>query len=180
MISKRFYHIAQILFTSIIDEEEKQLAQKAVSDLNKTNTQLKHWLDAIEKNLKTLAYYKEQQGTDKALVVVSDKFKDISEKQKANYERLINELKSVIENINNFQDVEMQDMIVNLTKASEEFTGLYNEINDLPHAIGEDGFLDAFIDTSKKLLLGKDSFIEVIDRIKTYIQKNILDEQSLS
>lgn len=178
--SKRFTRLAQLLFTSVVSDEEKQYAKKAVDAFIKLSAEFGHWLDTIENNLNVLAHYKEQHGDEKALVVAAEKFADIQEKQKENYERIINDLKRAIEYTDNFKDIEMQEIAVNLTRASEEFTKVYNELIDLPQKIGEDAFLDSFISGSQKLLAGKEGLVDMLERVRVYIQKNVLDEQSLS
>lgn len=178
--SNRFNRIAQILFTSTIDEVDKQHAKQAVEDLSTLSSDFNYWIDTIENNVDVLKHYKEQNGDEKSLVVINEKFNDKQEKQKENYENIIKKLKKIIEDTESFKDIEMQEMISNLAKISEEYTKLYNEVINLQQKIGEEGFLDDFLAVSQKVLNDKDNLIEMFERVKTYIQKNILDEQSLT
>lgn len=175
--SKRFYKIAQLLFTTEVSDEEKNAARKVSDELNKIDLDLKSWIETMSKNLEVFNNY---HDNEKSLVVISEKFEQTQQKQKQNYERIINDLKKTIESMGTFHDVEMQDMVVNLTKTSEEFTKLYNEINNLPNKIGEVGFIQSFKDASQKLIDSDEALFDVIERVKDYIMKNVLGEQSLS
>ena len=69
---------------------------------------------------------------------------------------------------------------VSYDKESEEFTEKYNELTNLPIKIGEEGFIQKFKDLSQEVLDNNESFFDVIQRIKDYMLKNILGEQSLT
>lgn len=175
--SKRFLRIAQLLFTSDISDEESSIAQKVVEIFDKAELDLQSWIDAVENNLNV---FKNYHGKETSLVVMAEKFEEMKEDQKVKYERIIATIKQAIELLNKIQDVEMQDMVSNLTKASEEFTEQYNEMADMPVKIGEVGFIQQFKDLSQKLLDNNEPFFDVISRIRDYMQKNILGEQSLT
>jgi len=175
--SKRFLRIAQLLFTSDISDEETAIANKVVGIFDKAELDLKSWIDAIENNLDI---FKNYHGKETTLVRISKEFEAMKEEQKEKYERIIATIKQAIEILNKIQDVEMQDMVSNLTKASEEFTEMYNEMADMQLKIGEVGFIQQFKDLSQKLIDNNKPFFDVISRIRDYMQKNILGEQSLT
>lgn len=175
--SERFRRIAQLLFTSDISDEEVNLAQKVVDLFDKAELDLQDWINAVEKNLDV---FKEYHGKETSLVVISEIFEETMKRQKEKYERIIQMIKQAIELLNEIQDVEMQDMVSNLTKASEEFTTLYNELTDMQLKIGEAGFIQEFKDISQKLVDNIDPFFDVVSRVRDYMMKNILGEQSLS
>lgn len=173
----RFNRIAQLLFTSDISEEELSIAKKAIDIFERAESDFQDWVNSIEKNLDV---FKNYHGKEKSLVVISEVFEDTMEKQKQKYERVITSIKQGIELLNNIQDVEMQDMITNVTKASEEFTEIYNEMTDMQLKIGEAGFIQEFKDISQKIIDGYEPLLDVIARIRDYMLKNILGEQQLS
>lgn len=175
--SKRFQRIAQLLFTSDISDDETAIAKKVIEIFDKAELDLKSWIDAIESNLDMFNNY---HGKETSLVVISEKFEEMKEKQKQKYEAIISTIKQAVEMLNKIQDVEMQDMISNLTKASEEFTEMYNEMADMQIKIGEVGFIQEFKDLSQKILDNNEPFFDVISRVRDYMQKNILGEQSLT
>lgn len=175
--SKRFQRLAQLLFTSDITEDEIGIAKNVIDIFDKAEMGLKDWVDSIEKNLDV---FKNYHGKETSLVVISERFEETIERQKQKYERVIAMLKQAIEFLNKIQDVEMQDMVSNLTKTSEDFTSLYNEMTDMQIKIGEVGFMQAFKDISQKLLDNNEPLFDVISRVRDYMQKNILGEQSLS
>lgn len=175
--SKRFYRIAQLLFTSDISDEESSIAQKVIDIFDKAETDFQDWVDSIESNLEVFNNY---HGKESALVRISHTFENTIKKQKEKYERMIIAIKQAIEMLDNIKDVEMQDMVSNLTKTSEEFTERYNELTDMQLKIGEQGFIQEFKDLSQKLLDGNEPFFDVLARIKDYMMKHILGEQSLS
>lgn len=175
--SNRFRRIAQLLFTSDISDEEMSIAQKSIDMFEKAETTLQDWLDSVEKNLQV---FKNYHGKETSLVVISEVFEETMEKQKKKYEGIISSIKQAIELLNKIQDVEMQDMITNLTKTSEEFTELYNELTDMQLKIGEAGFIQEFKDISQRIIDENESFFDVLSRIKDYMLKNILGEQQLS
>lgn len=175
--SKRFVRISQLLFTSQISPEEQAIAQKVIDIFNKAELSLQSWIDSIESNLEV---FKNYHGKEKSLVVISESFDSTMEKLKQKYERLVASIKEAIDLLGDIQDVEMQDMISNLTKASEEFTELFNELTGMQLKIGETGFIQEFKDLSQKILDGNEPFFDVLSRVKDYMQKNIMGEQSLS
>lgn len=175
--SQRFLRIAQLLFTSNISEEETSRARKVIDTFDKAELDLQDWVDSFEKNLNV---FKNYHGKESSLVVISEVFEEIMEKQKQKYERIIGTVKQAIEQLNKIQDVEMQDMVSNLTKASEDFTELYNQVTDMQLKIGEPGFIQEFKDLSQRILDNNEPFFDVISRVKDYMKKNILGEQSLS
>lgn len=175
--SARFIRLAQLLFTSDISKSEISIAQKVIDIFDKAEIDFQDWVESIEKNLDV---FKNYHGKEKSLVVISEIFEKTIEKQKQKYERIISSIKQGIELLNDIQDVEMQDMITNLTKASEEFTELYNELTDMQLKIGEAGFIQEFKDVSQKIIDGNESLFDVISRVKDYMLKNILGEQQLS
>ena len=175
--SKRFRRIAQLLFTSDISDDEIAVANKVIEIFDKSELDLQDWVDSIENNLDV---FKNYHGKESSLVVISQAFEDTMQKQKEKYERMIITIKQAIEMLNNIQDVEMQDMVSNLTKASEEFTSMYNELTDMQLKIGEPGFIQEFKDISQKLLDNNEPFFDVISRIRDYMMKHIIGEQSLS
>jgi hypothetical protein len=175
--SARFKKLAQLLFTSEIDDEELSTAKKVVDILDKVKVDLERWVETIESNLEVFNDY---HGSETAIVSWTEQYDKVNETQKKKYELIVKTIKQVIEIMDKIQDVEMQDMIINLTNASEEFTTIYNELTDLPVKIGEEGFIQKFKDASKKVLDNNEPFVEVIQRVRDYIMKNILGEQSLS
>ena len=175
--SNRFRRIAQLLFTSDISDEETAVAQKVIDIFVKAELALQDWVDSLEKNLEV---FKNYHGKESSLVVISEVFEETMARQKQKFEGIIASLKQAIEMLNNIKDVEMQDMVTNLTKASEEFSELYNELTDMQLKIGEPGFIQEFKDISQKLLDGNEPLFDVISRVKDYMMKNILGEQSLS
>lgn len=175
--SERFRRLAQLLFTSDISDEEQALAQKVIDIFDKAEINLQDWVDSIENNLDV---FKNYHGKESSLVVISQVFEETKEKQKKRYEGIITTIKQAIEMLDKIQDVEMQDMVSNLTKASEEFTSMYNELTDMQLKIGEQGFIQEFKDLSQKLLDNNEPFFDVISRVRDYMMKNILGEQSLS
>lgn len=175
--SNRFLRISQLLFTSEVSEEDTAIATKIVDMLEKIENDLQSWSDTVENNLGVFNNY---HGKEKALVVISDQFENTKQKQKEKYERIIDLIKKSIELIDKVQDVEMQDMITNLTKVSEEYTEKYNALTDLPFKIGEAGFIQEFKDASQTLIDGIEPFFDVVNRIKDYIMKHMLGEQALS
>jgi uncharacterized protein YjgD (DUF1641 family) len=178
-MSDRFEKIAQLLFTSKISDEEHNTAEKVVDILDKAKVDLERWLETIENNLEVLSDPK--FATDEnSLVMMTEKYEDVNKTQKEKYERILQSIKQAIDIMGTIQDVEIQDMIVNFTKASEEFTTIYNELTDLPTKIGEEGFIKKFKDASSKILANDEPFLEVIQRVRDYIMKNIMGEQSLS
>lgn len=175
--SKRFIRISQLLFTSDISDKEVSIAEKAIDIFNKTELDLQDWIDSIEKNL---GVFKNYHGKETSLVVISEVFEKTITKQKTKYERIVVSIKQSIELLNDIQDVEMQDMITNLTKAFEEFTELYNELTDMQLKIGEAGFIQEFKDISQKILDNHQPLFDALIHIKDYMLKNILGEQQLS
>jgi len=175
--SKRFIRIAQLLFSTEITQEEKNIASEVVDMLDKSITELQDWLETVENNLNVFNKYK---GSDKSLVVIAEQYEETQAKQKSRYEKILMTIKEAIDLITKIQDIEMREMITNLTKSSEAFTKVYNELTDLPIGIGEDGFLEAFKTTSQKVIDSNQPFIDVLTRIKDYIMKNVLGEQSLT
>lgn len=175
--SQRFRRIAQLLFTSNISEEEQSLAQKIIDIFDKAEIDFQDWVDSVENNLDV---FKNYHGKETSLVVISQAYEETIQKQKEKYERVIVAIKQAIEKLNDIQDVEMQDMVSNLTKTSEEFTEMYNELTDMQLKIGEQGFIQEFKDLSQKLIDNNEPFFDVISRVKDYMMKNILGEQSLS
>lgn len=175
--SYRFKKIAQLLFTSDINDNELSVAQKSIDVFDKVETDLTNWIDSIKKNLAVFTKY---HGKETSLVTISEVFEETLEKQKQKYERMIAGIKQGIELLNNIQDVEMQDMVTNLTKASEEYSETYNELIDMTIKIGEAGFIQEFKDVSQKIVNGNKPLFEIIDRIKNYMVKNIMGEQRLS
>lgn len=175
--SNRFRRIAQLLFTSDISEEEHAHAENIIKMFEKAESDLQSWVDGIENNLNV---FKDYHGKETSLVVISEVFEKTMEKQKQKYEEVIKIIKKAIDMTADIQDIEMQDMMTNLTKTSEEYTELYNELSNLPIKIGEDGFIQKFKDISQRLLDGNQSFFDVLQRIKDYMMKNILGEQSLT
>jgi hypothetical protein len=175
--SNRFYKLAQILFTNEINKQEKDAAQKSIELLDKIELDLQAWLDTIEKNLEVFNNY---HGAENALVAIAEKFEKVETEQKQKYERVIVDIKEMIELVNKIQDVEMQNMVVNLTKASEEFTELYNELTDMSLKIGEEGFIQKFKDESQKILDNNEGFFDILKHLKDYMQKNIMGEHALS
>jgi hypothetical protein len=194
--SQRFRRIAQLLFTSDISDDENALAQKIVDIFDKAELDFQDWVDSIENNLEV---FKNYHGKENSLVVISEVFEETMAKQKEKYEKIIggvapepedsaggqqavagSGIKQAIELLNKIQDVEMQDMVTNLTKASEEFTEMYNELTDMQLKIGEPGFIQEFKDLSQKLLDNNEPFFDVLSRIRDYMMKNILGEQALS
>lgn len=175
--SKRFLRLAQLLFTSEISKEESGLAKKVIDLFDKAELSLQDWVDSIEKNLDI---FKNYHGKETSLVVISEKYEETIEKQKQKYESIISTVKQAIQFLNKIQDVEMQDMVTNLTKASEEFSEMYNELTDMQIKIGEVGFIQEFKDISQRLLDNNEPLFDVITRINDYMKKNILGEQSLS
>lgn len=175
--SARFYKIAQLLFTSQISDDEKKTAEEIVDVLEKNELDFQNWLDAIQKNLDLFNNY---HGSEEGLVVISEKFEEIQKQQKEKYEKIITDIKKAIDLMGKMQDVEMQDMINNLTKVSEDFTELFNELNNLPVKIGEKGFAQKFKDASQVILDNNEPFLDILERIKNYIMKNVMGEQSLS
>lgn len=175
--SPRFKRLAQLLFTSDIGENEIATANKVVDIFNKAEIDFQNWIDSIENNLGVFNNY---HGKETSLVIISEVFEQTMEKQKTKYERIIATIKQAIELSNKIQDVEMQDMITNLTKASEDFTEKYNQITDMQLKIGEAGFIQEFKDLSQQILNNNKPFFDVIERVKDYVLKNILGEQQLS
>lgn len=177
MKSKRFIRISQLLFTSDISDKEIDTTQKIIDIFEKAEISFRDWVDSIKTNLNVFNNY---HGKETSLVIISEVFEETKKKQKQKYERIITSIKHGIELLNKVQDVEMQDMVTNLTKTSEEFTKLYNELIDMQLKIGEPGFIQEFKDMSQKILDNHESLIDVLNRIKTYMLKNILGEQQLS
>jgi len=175
--SARFIRLAQLLFTSDISDDEIAVAKKVIDMFDKAEMDLQDWVDSIENNLEV---FKNYHGKETSLVIISETFEETIARQKQKYERIIASIKQAIELLNNIQDVEMQDMVTNLTKASEEFTTLYNELTDMQLKIGEPGFIQEFKDISQKILDGNQPLFDVISRVRDYMLKNILGEQSLS
>lgn len=175
--STRFIRLAQLLFTSQIPEDERAQAKQLVEHFKKSETDLQSWVDTIENNLNVFENY---HGNETALVIIAEKFEETMEKQKQHYEKIINELKKIIEALGEIKDVEIQEMIINITSASEEFSEIFNELIDLPVSIGETGFIQKFKDASKQIISKSESFLEVIQRVRDYIMKNVLHEFSLS
>ncbi len=175
--SARFLKISQLLFTNEISPEEHKTAEQVVDLLDKAKVDLERWLEAIENNLEVLS---NPELSETGIVSWTEKYDEVNKTQKEKYERIIQSIKQSIEVMGNIKDVEMKEMIVNFTKASEEFTIIYNELTDLPIKIGEKGFIQKFKDASQKVLDNKESFIEVIQRIRDYIMKNVMGEMSIS
>lgn len=175
--SARFLRLAQLLFTNEIPKKDSKAAAEAIDAFKKAEIDLQSWLDNIEKNLNVFDNY---HGPEKALVIISEKFDDITKKQKEKYERVINSIKKAIDMVMDIQDVEMQDMITNLTKLSEDFSEIFNELNDSALKIGEAGFIEQFKNGSQKIIDNSESFFDVLTRVKDYMEKNILGQQSLS
>lgn len=175
--SSRFLKIAQLLFSGQIDEDEINTAKKAIDMFNKAEIDFNDWLETIQKNLDVFNNY---HGKETSLVIISEAFEDTMKKQKEKYEKIILSIKQAIEILDKIQDVEMQDMITNFAKTTEGFTSKYNELTDMTSKIGDEGFIQVFKDNSQKIIDGSDSFFDVLGRVKDYMIKNILDEQSLS
>lgn len=179
--SKRFIKISQLLFTSDISDNEISIAKQVINTFEKAENDLHSWLESIENNLNVFKEYdKNNQGNESKLVGISEVFQSTIEKQKQKYEKVINSIRQAIESVGSIQDIEMKDMITNLTKASEDFTELYNELIDLPIKIGENGFLEQFINISQDLKNNNESFFDVIQHIKEYMLTNIVGEQKLT
>lgn len=175
--SKRFQRIAQLLFTSDISEDEAAIAKKTIDIFDKAELDLQDWVDSIENNLDV---FKNYHGKETSLVIISETFEKTIAKQKQKYERIIASIKQAIELLNKIQDVEMQDMVTNITKSTEEFTQLYNELTDMQLKIGEPGFIREFKDISQRILDNNEPLFDVISRVRDYMMKNILGEQALS
>ena len=175
--SKRFIRLAQLLFTSEISSEEHQHAKQIVDILDKAIDEFSEWLETLERNLEVLNNY---HGNESSLVVISETFDNVMEKQKERYEKIIQQIKQAIELVGEIEDVELQDMITNVTNTSEEYTELYNQLTNMPVKIGEQGFIQKFKDLSQKLLDGNEPFFDVLEGMRDYLMKNVLSEQSLT
>ncbi len=176
--SNRFLKISQLLFTSDISDQEKEVAQQVVDMLDKIHVDLERWIEGIVKNLDIIGAV--PQDKEAGLVGWTENYEKMVERQKEKYEKMIQAIKQSIEIMNGIQDIEMQDMVTNLTKASESFTEIYNELADLPIKIGEEGFVQKFKDASKNIIDNDKPFLEVIQRIRDYIMKNIIGARALS
>jgi hypothetical protein len=175
--SQRFLRLAQILFTSKIPDEEKQIAKQIITGLNKIQISFNEWIKTIENNLDVFNNY---HGKETSLIVISETFNATIEKQKNKYEKIMESLKQAIELMGNIQDIKLEKMITNITSTSEELTELYNKLTDMEIKIGEVGFVQEFKTNSEVIINYNITFVEVIDTLKEHILENILGKQSLS
>lgn len=175
--SQRFVRLAQLLFTHEVSEEEHNTAKQIVDLLDKTIDEFAAWEESLEKNLEVFNNY---HGSENALVIISEKFDNTINKQKERYEHIVKMIKDVIGLVGEIEDVEMQEMVGNITSTSEKYTELYNEMADMGLKPGEPGFIQKFKDLSQKLIDGNAPFFDVLEGIRDYVMTNVLGEQSLT